>query len=253
MTKELEFLIKLVKEANELITDDLVVKNKDDKGDLVTNFDYAIEKYMLEKIKENYPDYTVISEEFNPKAELTDNCFTIDPIDGTINFAHGIPLWGIQVSCIKNGKTCAAVIYMPRLNEIYYADENGAFMNDKPMKVNDKSIRDGVYSLEGIKGQTQPKSILSHYKMNEINRKYRELHCAAADFAWVACGRLCATNFMGSNYWDYMPGEYLVEQAGGVTYNAEHCHIAANSKEVLEEFLEKTKLVESEELILKRD
>ncbi len=253
MTEELKFLIGLVKEANKLISNNIDVQAKGEFGDIVTNCDLEIEKYMLEKIKEKYPTFTVISEEYNPTAGLTENCFTIDPIDGTINFANGIPLWGIQVSCRKNGNTCAAVIYMPRMNELFYADENGAFLNGEPIKVSNKSITEGLYSLEGIKGSRQPKCIIGHYKMNKINRKYRELHCAAADFAWVACGRLCATNFMGNNYWDYMPGEYIVEKAGGVLHNEENAHVAANSREVLEEFLAKTRINESEEIIIKND
>ena len=95
MSEDLKFLIDVVKNASFLINDELEVKAKDDKGDLVTNFDYAIEKYLIEKIKEKYPDFSIISEEYNNNNELTENCFTIDPIDGTINFANGIPLWGI--------------------------------------------------------------------------------------------------------------------------------------------------------------
>ena len=131
MSSELKFLIELVKGASLLIDDEFEVKAKDDNGDLVTNFDYEIEKYIIDKIKEKYPNFSIVSEEYNNKEGLADNCFTIDPIDGTINFAHNIPLWGIQVACIKNKKTCAAVIYLPKLDELYYADENGAFLNEK--------------------------------------------------------------------------------------------------------------------------
>ncbi len=104
MSKDLKFLIELVKGASNLITDEFEVKAKDDKGDLVTNFDYEIEKYMIDKIKSNYPDFSIVSEEYNSNECLTDNCFTIDPIDGTINFAKSIPLWGLQVACIRNKK-----------------------------------------------------------------------------------------------------------------------------------------------------
>ena len=73
MSKDLDFLIDLVKKANELITDDLIIKAKDNEGDLVTNFDYEIEKYMIERIKEKYPGFTIVSEEFNENNKLTDN------------------------------------------------------------------------------------------------------------------------------------------------------------------------------------
>ena len=105
MNKDTRFLIDLVKNANKLITDEFEVKAKGNDGDLVTNFDLEIENYMIEQIKENYPDFTIVSEEYNSDNNLTENCFTIDPIDGTINFANRLPLWGIQVACIRNGKT----------------------------------------------------------------------------------------------------------------------------------------------------
>lgn len=228
MSSELKFLIELVKGASLLINNEFEVKAKDDKGDLVTNFDYEIEKYIINKIKENYPNFSIVSEEFNSENTLTDNCFTIDPIDGTINFAHNIPLWGIQVACIKDKKTCAAVIYLPKLNEFYYADENGAFLNDKQIFVNKLDGKKGLYTVEG------PGKLLGQVKMKEVSPHSRDLHCAAVNFAWVASGKLSATNFVWDTLWDYIPGQFIVEKAGGVIYNDTKMHIAANSEEFLQ-------------------
>ena len=227
MSSELEFLIELVKSASLLINDEFEVKSKDDKGDLVTNFDYEIERYIIDKIKDSYPDFSIVSEEYNSKVGLTDNCFTIDPIDGTINFANNIPLWGIQVACIKNKKTCAAVIYLPKLNELYYADENGAFLNGEPIFVNKLDIKKGLYTIDG------PGKILSQVKMKDVSPHCRDLYCAAVDFAWVASGKLSATNFVWDTLWDYIPGQFIVEKAGGVIYNETKMHIAANNEEFL--------------------
>ena len=234
MSKELEFLIKIVKEASLLITDDMHVKAKDDKGDLVTNFDLEIEKYMIDKIKENYPGFDIISEEFNSNNLLSENCFTIDPIDGTINFANGIPLWAIQVACIKNGKTVAAVIYMPKLNELYYADENGAYLNGNIIHVNNLDIKHGIYSVEG------PGKLPGLVKMKTINRHERNFYSAAVDFAWTACGKISGTCFIWHTLWDYIPGQFLVEKAGGVIYNNDKIHIAANTDELIEILKENT-------------
>lgn len=244
MTKELDFLIKIVKSASELITEEFEVKSKDDNGDLVTNFDYEVEQFIINEIKKEYPDFKIVSEEFNASEGLTDNCFTIDPIDGTINFAHNVPLWAIQVACIKNGKTCAAVIYLPKLNELYYADENGAFLNDKKISVNEMSVDRGLYTVEG------PGNILGEYKMRNINRNYRDFHCAAVNFAFVASGRLSATNFVWDTLWDYIPGQFLVEQAGGVIYNDTKMHIAANSEEFLKEMLNNSSIESDKKLTI---
>lgn len=227
MSEELKFLINAVKGASELITDEFIVNSKGDKGDLVTNFDYEIEKYLIDKIKEEYPDFDIVSEEFNSKKELSDNCFTIDPIDGTINFANNIPLWGIQVACIKNGKPCASVIYLPKLDEFYYADENGAFMNGEPIKVNDLNEKSGIYAVEG---RSKMQNLT---KFDKVSMHSRIFFSSAVNFAWVAAGKLSATNFMMDTPWDYIPGQYLVEKAGGVIFNNDKIHVATNNEKVL--------------------
>lgn len=244
MTKELKFLIELVKGASKLINDEFEIRVKDENGDLVTDFDLEIENYMIYKIKENYSDFSIVSEETYNKENLTDNCFIIDPLDGTINFAYGIPLWGIQVACIKNKKTCAAVIYLPRLNELYYADENGAFLNDKPISVNSWDIHRGIYTVEG------PGKINGQFKMKEISMHCRDFFCAAVNFAWVASGKLSATNFVWDTSWDYIPGEFIVEKAGGVVYNDKNMHIAANNLEFLQTMKNNTSINSEEKLAL---
>ena len=77
MEKDTKFLIEIVKQALNLITQEFEVKAKDNKGDLVTNFDYEIEKFIIDKIKQNYPQFDIVSEEFNSQNGLTKNCFVI--------------------------------------------------------------------------------------------------------------------------------------------------------------------------------
>ena len=228
MSNELKFLIEIVKKASLMITDEFEVKAKDNKGDLVTNFDYEIEKYFINEIEKNYPEFSVVSEEYNKDESLTDNCFVIDPIDGTINFANKVPLWGIQIACIKSGKPCAAVIYLPKLNELYYADENGAFLNENRISVNSLSTKRGLYSIEDPKHKlAQP----------DIDNTFRKFYSASVCFSFVASGKLSAIGLVCDTPWDYIPGQYIVEKAGGVVYNNGIIHIATNNKEFLEHML----------------
>ncbi len=247
MSEDLKFLIDVVKGASLLITDEFEINAKGNNGDLVTNFDFEIEKYIIDKIKQNYPDFSVVSEEYNSEKELTDNCFTVDPIDGTINFAHNIPLWGIQVACIRDKKTCAAVIYIPKMNELFYADEDGAYLNDEPIKVNSFDSRKGLYSVEG------PNRLPGQVKMKQINPHCRDFFCAAINYAWVACGRLSATIFRKDSLWDYVPGQYIVEKAGGVIYNDSGAHIAANNNEFLQVIKDSASLNNDEKVIVVKD
>lgn len=228
-SKELDFLVKIVKKAGELIDDNLEVRAKDNNGDLVTNFDFEIENFLIAEIKKEYPDFAVVSEEYNSEKSITKNCFVIDPIDGTVNFAHGLPLWGIQIACIKDRKTCAAVISLPALGEFYEADESGAFLNEKRITVNKFDVSKGLCDIEGSeKRKKQPKALT-------MLRHIRSLNSSAVVFAWVAAGKLSAAAYVGIDKpWDYVPGEYLVEKAGGVTYDAEGIHLASNGDEYLE-------------------
>ena len=232
MTKELDFLVRVVKEAAGFITDKFTIKSKtvDGRDGLVTDLDTKIEQHFTDAATKEYPDFVVIGEELNSKTELTKNCFVIDPIDGTVNFCHGLPIWGIQVACIKGGKTVAAVIYLPKLDEFYTADKDGAFMNGKPIKVNKLPISQSLYVVEGA-GDTRMHAVL---RMRKYVRHTRGLACCAAHFAWVACGRFGGTIFRNNNPWDYIPGLYIAAQAGAYIIDKPLMHVAANTQEFAE-------------------
>ena len=144
-----EFIKRIVREAEKLLARDFAVYAKGREGDLVTDIDYLVERFLIERIRAEYPDFAIISEEFNADTELSDNCFIIDPIDGTKNFANGLPLWGIQVACRKNGETIASVISMPALKEFYFANESGAYLNGKKISVREVPVLNAFYAVIG--------------------------------------------------------------------------------------------------------
>jgi len=227
MNKDTKFLIETVKLASEIITDDFIVNSKDDNGDLVTNFDAEVEDFIIAKIKAQYPDFDVIGEESSANGKLTENCFVIDPIDGTINFANKLPLWVIQVAMIQNGETASSVIYAPKLNEFYYADNSGAFLNGEPIQVNNlapsKSIHFATHDIA--------------HKLNRNPLYARNMVCAGLAYAWTASGNIGATVCGLKTPWDFVPGMHIVKQAGGTTHVHNGVNIAANSKEMLGEIV----------------
>ena len=224
MTKELEFLINVSKTARSLITEDLEVYQKGE-NDLVTNFDLMLEKYIISQIKENFPNFDIVSEEFNTNGKLSENCFVIDPIDGTINFANNYPLWAIQLACVKGGKTCAAVIYAPKLNELFYADENGAFLNDKKISVSSLQKEKTICAVEGGDKISRTSEIIGSIP------HIRSTGSSAISFAFTAAGRFGANLFSRNNPWDYIPGIYICKKAGAKIIDKKECHIAASSLE----------------------
>ena len=180
MTKDLKFLIKIAKQASKLVTDSFMVNAKDENNDLITDFDLEIEKFLIQKLNKQYPDYKIISEEFNTNQKQTENYFTIDPIDGTINFANGLPLWGIQIAMVKNFKTCASVLYFPKINQLYYADESGAYFNGKLLdlsttKTPSKPLIDQIY-LDNEYDFYQ--EFTANIPSNLRARTVRKLYCA---------------------------------------------------------------------------
>lgn len=233
---EIEFLKRIVKEAEKIAEQKYEVHAKDDKGDLVTNLDLEIEKYLISEINKNYPDFDIVSEEFNTENKLTDNCFIIDPIDGTINFANGLPLWGIQIACRKNGKTIASVINLPKLGEFYHADETGAYLNDKKISVREVPIRNALYSISGHN------SINVIAKMRNYSRNRRTLGAASVEFAFIASGKTHGYNYRNEKLWDYEPGIFLCEMAGAKIKSIPGFHAAAMNQKFLDLLEQETTL-----------
>lgn len=234
---EAEFIKKIIKEAEKISQKHFEVRQKDDRGDLVTNLDLEIEKYLIDQIKENYPDYTIVSEEFNSNNPTTDNCFIIDPIDGTVNFANGLPLWGTQIACRKNGKTIASAINLPKMNEFYFADETGAYLNGQRLSIKEVPIKNTLYSINGHN------SIYGIEKMRSYSKNYRNFGAMSVAFAFMASSKIHGVNFIEEHPWDYEPGLFLCEMAGAKTKSLKGFHAAAMNQEFLD-ILEKETAVQ---------
>ncbi len=227
MTTELKFLIDIVKQAEEISKETFSVQTKGGESDLVTNLDVKIENFLIAEIKKAYPDFDIVSEESNYKKKPTDNCFIIDPIDGTINFANNLPLWAIQVACKKKGKTVAAVIDMPRINEFYYADESGAYLNGEKISVSQVPIKNALYAIDGNN------NLPAMLRMRKYSSNRRNFGGVCVSMAFTAAGRIHGAVFRSDKPWDYEPGLYLIEKAGGKTMNISGFHAGAMNEEFL--------------------
>lgn len=211
--KEIDFLKEVVSNANEISKKEFNVNTKGGENDLVTNLDLEIEKFIIEKIKKEYPNYDIVSEEFNNNNQISNNCFIIDPIDGTINFANNLPLWGIQIACVKDGKTVASIISLPHINEFYYADETGAYLNDKKIKVNEVPIKNTLYSIDGNN------NLPCMQRMRKYSSNRRNFGGVCVSMAFVASGRIHGAVFRSDKPWDYEPGLFICKMAGASICN----------------------------------
>lgn len=225
---EIEFLKRIINEANNISKKRFEVFSKGGETDLITNLDLEIEKYIISEIKANYPEFDIVSEEFNTNEEISDNCFIIDPIDGTINFANNLPLWGIQIACRKNGKTIASVISLPRINELYYADTTGAYLNDKKISVNEVPIKNALYAIDGNN------NLPSMQRMRKYSSNRRNFGGVCVSMAFVASGRIHGAVFRSDKPWDYEPGLFICKMAGAKIKSIDGFHAAAMNQEFLD-------------------
>lgn len=225
--KEIEFLKEIVKKANVISNNAFEVSKKDAESDLVTNLDLEIEKFLISEIKKEYPNFGIVSEEYNTNNQITDNCFIIDPIDGTINFANNLPLWGIQIACVKDSKTIASVISLPRINEFYYADETGAYLNDEKININEVPIKNTLYSIDGNN------NLPCMQRMRKYSSNRRNFGGVCVSMAFVASGRIHGAVFRSNKPWDYEPGLFICKMAGASVKSIDGFHAAAMNDEFL--------------------
>ncbi len=238
ISANLNVMIKACEKASKILIRDfgelenLQVSKKGPK-DFVTNSDIKVEKIIIEELKKARPNYSIISEEngIENNKDIS-NSWIIDPIDGTINFLHGIPHFAISIALKSNNEIICGLIFDPIKDEMFYAEKNsGAFFNNQRIRVSKKNNLDEcLFALGKLK--------------NELNFTYRRSGCAALDIAYVACGRLDGYAQNNLNLWDIAAGIILIKEAGGIINdinldNIKNIKVSATSAEIHSKFLEK--------------
>lgn len=193
----------------------------DKKGriDLVTEVDLEVERMLRGLIAQRFPDHDVLGEEFGATGTGASHRWVFDPVDGTSNYAHGLPIFCSTLALEIDGVPVVGAVYDPNRKELFTAERGvGAWMNGMPLKPsNTQSLADAMlvtgfpYNLrERIDELIGLFTVfLSHA------RGVRRLGSAAIDLCWVACGRFDAFWEHGLKPWDMMAGALIVEQAGG--------------------------------------
>ena len=203
-------------------------------SDFVTNADLKVEKIIIDELLKSKKKYSFISEESGRiQTSDNDNCWVIDPIDGTINFLHGVPHFAISIALKLKDEIIAGVIYDPIKDEMFYAEKNnGAYLNNKRIRVSKKN--------------NLINCLLATGKNSEINNNFttRNTGCAALDMAYVAAGRFDGYFQDELNLWDLAAGIILVNEAGGKMNNInmnkiEKIKILATNNSIYEKMLKK--------------
>jgi myo-inositol-1(or 4)-monophosphatase len=197
----------------------LVVSNKEGVNNLVTEADHASEKAIIEVIRKNFPGHFILSEESGEIIQDSEYKWIIDPIDGTINFANGLPLCCVSIGVEKDGQMIMGAVYNPIMNEFFFAEkEKGAFLNDAQIFVSEQSEVEKACLVTGfpytyLDSPNGPLQCFERFIRKGI--AVRRLGSAAIDLCWVAAGRFDGFYEHKLNAWDSAAGFLIVEEAGG--------------------------------------
>ena len=194
-------------------------------NDFVTEVDHAAEAAIIETLLNAYPGHGILAEESGRKHGAKDSEFVwiIDPLDGTTNFIHGLPIFAVSIALAHRGIVQQAVVYDPSRNDLFYASKGrGAFLNDKRLRVSKRTRL--AESLIGTgfpfrKGDNLKRYVEMFETVLQACAGLRRPGAAALDLCYVAAGWYDGFFETGLSPWDVAAGSLLVTEAGGLVGN----------------------------------
>ena len=238
ISPNLNIMIKAAEKASKILIRDFgeienLQVSKKGPTDFVTNSDLKTEKIIIEELKKAKPQYSILSEEYGIENNKDkNNIWIIDPIDGTVNFLHGIPHFAISIALKSKDEIISGLIFDPIKDEMFYAEKNnGAYFNNHRIRVSKKNeIEDCLFATGKID--------------NKYEIPHRKSGCAALDMAYVASGRYDGYFQNNLNLWDIAAGIIIVKEAGGIINdinlaNYNNLKIIASSVDINSKLLEK--------------
>jgi len=187
--------------------------------DPVTESDLKSEKYIAERIAGKYPHHEILAEEGSAVGEKSAFRWVIDPLDGTVNYAHAFPIYCVSVGLEYEREIILGAVYDPQSDELFWARKNGgAFLNRKKIHVSKRRKLDRALLATGFAYdiKTARRNNLGLFaRMAKHAEGIRRLGSAALDLCWLACGRLDGFWELKLHPWDTAAGKIIVEEAGG--------------------------------------
>ena len=216
---------------------DFKISNKEGVNNLVTEADHASEKAIMDVIRGDFPGHQLLGEESGKFIQDSNYKWIIDPIDGTVNFAHRIPLNCVSIAIEKDGDIIMGAVYNPHINEFFFAEKGkGSTLNDKTISVSNetqvlKSCLVTGFPYTYINMPNGPLDIFD--KLIRRGVPVRRLGSAAIDLCWVACGRFDGFYEHKLEPWDSAAGYLIVEEAGGKVTDHENKKFSIYQHKVL--------------------
>jgi len=232
MQPTLDFIQTIAANAGEILLsfvgNEMDVQHKS-RTDLVTQADHDSENYLIDTIRKAFPNHAINAEESGDWEGQADHQWYLDPLDGTLNFAHGVPMYCVSIGYAFQGEMALGVVYDPVREEFFCGERgSGATLNGEPLQVANESDLIECMLATGFPHDmdawgTPADNTANFFRLNQLSQSVRRLGSAALDVAYVAAGRLDGFWQVDINQWDVAAGGLIVREAGGVVTDA-HGH-----------------------------
>jgi len=212
---------------------DVAVKGR---GNLVSETDFELERFITRALLEAFPDHHVLSEETATDTDTAGWVWVVDPLDGTRNFVSGIPVFCVNIALCHNGEPVVAVTHDPNQRETFWAERGGgAFVNDRPARVSDKpDVASSVLGVDLGYDDGRGRAVLGLvHRLFPGMQSVRIPGSAALGLAYAACGRYDLFLHHMLYPWDLAPAILLVREAGGTITDVHGRAISIASQTVL--------------------
>ena len=238
----LTFAISIAKEAGKIQMEYFgnisSVEKKSTNIDLVTEADKKSEDYLIKQIKSKFPDHSILSEELGNIDNGGEYLWIIDPLDGTTNFAHNLPIFAVSLSLVKKNKEhICGVVYNPAADRCFYAEKNkGSYLNSKKINVTSSNTLSNSLLVTGFPYLHDDKYDLSFEIFKQFydkTRGLRRLGAASLDLCFVAMGRFDGYYEYGLKPWDISAGALIATEAGASVTDWDNSELPYDGSRIL--------------------
>lgn len=220
----LDKVIYIAREAGQVLKSgfgkNFSVEYKTNVANIVTEYDKKSEKTIIDFIKKEFPTHSVIAEEGGGYDLSSEYLWVIDPLDGTTNFAHGLPIFSVSIGIQKKGEMVYGVIYDVMRDAMYSAEKgSGAFCNGKKLNVSENDDLRKSVLVTGFPYNVHENPDFAYERFTaflRVARAVRRLGSAAIDMCYVAEGVFDGFWEVSLNAWDMAAGKVIIEEAGGL-------------------------------------
>lgn len=226
MQPTLQHIEELARGAGKILRDGYGKQHQIDfKGeiDLVTEIDRQSEDYLLGEIAKHYPEHRVFSEESGGREGSDEHIWYVDPLDGTLNYSHGLGIFCVSIAYAYKGDLHLAAVYDPMADQLYTAERGkGAWLNHNPIYVSKTDNLKASLLVTGFPYDAWTNPINNFAEFERFSRRsqgVRRLGSAALDLCYVAAGHLDGFWEIRLNAWDVAAGALIVQEAGGKVTN----------------------------------